>query len=481
MGPLALIPMDKNYRLVCKIIVFLTLPIWSQTEVGDMVLPDIDEYILDNGMRVLISPNYDYPTIYCHLYINSGTLDNPIDKPGLAENTFWELDEGTVKYSKKGQVKEKLYSLGDNDGWFRDKYIDDTHGVIASYFLKEDAREGIQLLSEVIRNPTLPQRGAFWKNLTVRMVPKETYYDRGDLAALHMKNLYADLIENVNPKNAMHFTKKALKIWHQSFLRPENTTLMVTGDFNYLYIKKLVEEYFGDWESTLPMPDRRNYTITLNDNTGIKVRFVNIPDEIDAEIRIITYGPSAIDSWGYAAELARITLGWSRGSRLGKINTRFNEYGRLSYGSSGSPRLPYTYIYGNAKYTKLYSVYNAIIEEFDKMSQNSITELELVSAKQTAINFIKNESNNPEVFTKFIQRRYNRNGYSLAEIRSNFKHFKKVTIDEVNEAAARMFDPDNFMMVVLGNRDSCTTFLEQFEDVEYYEQTEELRASANSR
>ena len=128
--------MDKNYRLVCKIIVFLTLPIWSQTEVGDMVLPDIDEYILDNGMRVLISPNYDYPTIYCHLYINSGTLDNPIDKPGLAENTFGELDEGTVKYSKKGQVKEKLYSLGDNDGWFRDKYIDDTHGVIASYFLK---------------------------------------------------------------------------------------------------------------------------------------------------------------------------------------------------------------------------------------------------------------------------------------------------------------------------------------------------------
>ena len=49
------------------------------------------------------------------------------------------------------------------------------------------------------------------------------------------------------------------------------------------------------------------------------------------------------------------------------------------------------------------------------------------------------------------------------------------TIDLKNEAAARMFDPDNFMMVVLGNRDSCTTFLEQFENVEYYEQTEELR------
>ena len=44
-----------------------------------------------------------------------------------------------------------------------------------------------------------------------------------------------------------------------------------------------------------------------------------------------------------------------------------------------------------------------------------------------------------------------------------------------------MFDPNNFMMVVVGNKDSCAAFLEQFENYEYYEQTEELRASANSR
>ena len=43
-----------------------------------------------------------------------------------------------------------------------------------------------------------------------------------------------------------------------------------------------------------------------------------------------------------------------------------------------------------------------------------------------------------------------------------------------------MFDPNNFMMVVIGNKDSCSTFLEQFENVEYYEQTEELRASASN-
>ena len=36
------------------------------------------------------------------------------------------------------------------------------------------------------------------------------------------------------------------------------------------------------------------------------------------------------------------------------------------------------------------------------------------------------------------------------------------------------------MKGLIGNKDSRFTFLEQFENVEYYEQTEELRASASS-
>ena len=49
-----------------------------------------------------------------------------------------------------------------------------------------------------------------------------------------------------------------------------------------------------------------------------------------------------------------------------------------------------------------------------------------------------------------------------------------MTLDETNAAAAKIFDPNNFIMVVIGNKDSCATFLEQFQDIEYYEQFEEL-------
>ena len=55
-----------------------------------------------------------------------------------------------------------------------------------------------------------------------------------------------------------------------------------------------------------------------------------------------------------------------------------------------------------------------------------------------------------------------------------------VGLDEVNSAAAKIYNPNNFILLVMGKRDSCAIFLEQFENVEYYEHTEELRASTSS-
>ena len=62
--------------IICSILItilFSALPKQSPLQ-----LPYIEEYKLDNGMRVLISPNYDYPTVYCHLYINYGTVDDTL-------------------------------------------------------------------------------------------------------------------------------------------------------------------------------------------------------------------------------------------------------------------------------------------------------------------------------------------------------------------------------------------------------------------
>ena len=41
--------------------------------------------------------------------------------------------------------------------------------------------------------------------------------------------------------------------------------------------------------------------------------------------------------------------------------------------------------------------------------------------------------------------------------------------------ASKIFDPNNYIIVILGDKDSSATLLNDFENVDYYEQTEQLR------
>ena len=144
------------------------------------------------------------------------------------------------------------------------------------------------------------------------------------------------------------------------------------------------------------------------------------------------------------------------------------------------PRLPYVEIMGEVQYEELSRLYYEIQAEFNNLSNNSITQIELDRLKTIRLNDYNNSLYDPERFSNFIQDNYNFNGYSLEKISNKWAQINSVTLEEINNAASKIFDADNLMIVIVGNKDSCTTFLEQFENVEYYEQAEELRTSASS-
>ena len=248
-----------------------------------------------------------------------------------------------------------------------------------------------------------------------------------------------------------------------------------------------------------PMPEVREYPINISSNSGIKLRFIDSKDRKDAKIRIIIRGPSYNDNWRHAGDLAGIVFGnqymdvdigftadatpeflqnYTKNagfsSRIAKIHQIFNGYGVLYSNNYSSPRLSYTMLHSDTKYSDLSRLYHEIKSEFENLSNNSITELELEQAKAKRINYYKTRLDHLEKFSHFIQDNYNNNGFSINTISTLWEEVNRVTLDETNAAAAKIFDPNNFMMVVIGNKDSCTTFLDQFQDIEYYEQFEEL-------
>jgi len=437
--------------------------------------PYIEEYRLDNGMRILISPNYDYPTVYCHLYFNYGRVDDTLYGGKLAENTFGEMLKGTSKYPKKGQIKEKLRSFGDDGGRFDTNFIDDIECEIGSYFLKEDIKPAIEFYAELIQNPIFPLRGSVWKKITYKIIPTKVFYNKWGLSRMHLADLYRNVKSTLHPKFHYKLKKRDLKNWHMSHIQPEKITLMITGDVNYIYVKKIINDYFGGWSSSAAIPERPTYNNNIDEKSGIKVRFVSIEDLPDSDIRIVLKSASINDDWYFPSQLAKTVFSSDHLGRLATIYGHLDKYGELKQKSSISLPFNWTRIEGNIKYNNLSEFYDLIISEFSKMSESSINEPELQSAKIIRSNEIKFSLYEPENYTKFIQRQYNINGFNLEKIKSSFDEINKVSLDEINNAASRIYDPNNFILLVMGNQDSCATFLENFEDVEYYKQTEELR------
>ena len=60
-------------------------------------------------------------------------------------------------------------------------------------------------------------------------------------------------------------------------------------------------------------------------------------------------------------------------------------------------------------------------------------------------------------------------GHSLDDIKNWVNTLEAVTLDDVNMAANKYWDHENFYLIVFGDKDSTETFLNQFENVEYYE------------
>jgi predicted Zn-dependent peptidase len=292
--------------------------------------------------------------------------------------------------------------------------------------------------------------------------------------------MFNNKVERFSPKYKVSYKKNDYRNWYSQYIRPENITLMIGGDVNYIYIKKLINEYFGNWVNNNPMPNRRVHNINITDKSGIDIRFTPFEDQTRARILILKKTTDLDQFWDPAAQMALYVFGYIGNSRKHKISQNLDKAGWIEIGWAQSNRMPHAYIAAGMEYSYLKKYYSELISEFNKLTNNSISKEELDLAKATRINDWRDKTYNPKEFNDFIQHYYNRNGYSLEKISNMITDINAVTIEEVNAAAKKIFDPNNFVMAITGNKDSCATFLSQFPNIEYYERAEEIRASASS-
>ncbi|WP_323809810.1 M16 family metallopeptidase [Sphingobium baderi] len=220
--------------------------------VADLVFPKVEHAKLKNGIPIVFARRATVPVVRVSVSFDAGNAADDKAKLGTAALTTALLDEGT-KTRSSVQIAEEQERLGASIG--AKNGMDST--TVGLYALKPNLDASLGLLSDIVRNPAFD--------------PKEVERLRGQLLTRIAaektepmpiaQRLLPPLLYGQAHPYGIPFTgsgtesgvkavvRQDLTAFHDTWLRPDNATIFVTGDTTLAEIMPLLEKRFGDWKA----------------------------------------------------------------------------------------------------------------------------------------------------------------------------------------------------------------------------------------
>src|SRR6185436_15400469 len=128
------------------------LSVAAQGPSVELKLPPYKKVKLENGMTLLLMEQHEVPLVSFSVVVRSGATADPAGKEGLASVTAELLRKGTKTWTAD-QLSGELDFIG---GQLAANAAADSTSVAAE-FVKKDLAKGLDLLADVIVNPTFPE------------------------------------------------------------------------------------------------------------------------------------------------------------------------------------------------------------------------------------------------------------------------------------------------------------------------------------
>ena len=305
-------------------------------EAPAVVLPPLQEFTLDNGMRVLLMEKRDIPLVQLNLLVGAGTTRDDAAAPGTASMTAAMLDEGAAGRSAL-EIADAFEMLGARFGVGAGTHTSSMSLRAPSQRLPD----ALAIAADVILRPDFPD-AELDRLRAERLTSLVRRYDEpGAIAgALFSQTLYgsthpygredAGTVASLRAMTTAH-----LRAFHDQFYRPNNVTAIVVGDIDRATTERLLTNAFGDWERAA-VPDDR--ITDAGQVRGRTIYLVDKPGSAQSVVQLGRIGVPRSTADYFALEVMNVILGGSFTSRL---NQNLREDKGYSYGArSGFAWLP---------------------------------------------------------------------------------------------------------------------------------------------
>jgi predicted Zn-dependent peptidase len=216
-------------------------------------------------------------------------VTDPAGKEGIASVTAGLLRKGT-KTRSADQISAELDFIG---GQLGSNASTDSSGVFAE-FMKKDLAKGLDLLTDVLMNPTFPPDETT-KLLKQRLDGIKSAKDQAQ--AVIGQYYYAYLFGNHpyarpaggDENSLAAITRDDIVKFYESNYVPGNTILAVVGDFQTAEMEQILSDRFSAWPAKTASPTRVPEAAPA---TGKRLLLVDKPDATQTFFRIGNVGIS---------------------------------------------------------------------------------------------------------------------------------------------------------------------------------------------
>ncbi|HOZ95346.1 MAG TPA: pitrilysin family protein [Niabella sp.] len=405
-------------------------------------IADPANFVLPNGMTVLVVENHKLPKITASLSSNRGSIIEG-EKAGVISLMGTMLNEGTKTLTKE-QFDEKVEMMGASVS------LDAGGGSVAA--LTRYFAPSLMLMAEALRNPAFKEESLDkLKSQTITALKSQeknakAISGRIVNAIAFGKNSAQGEFETIKSIEGLRMAD--VKEAYQKYLSPANMILTFVGDITPAKAKELTLKAFGSWKGA-KIPIAKDAPVPNPKQTEIDL--VDVPSAVQSEVTVaslITNPMSNPDH--HALVLANHILG---GGSEGKLFMNLREKHGFTYGAYstvGAGRY-------QAKVSSSASVRNdkvdsavaEIVKEINNMRAGNISADELAIAKAVYNGGFALRMESPQTAATYASNILI-NNLPKDFYRTYLQKINAVTVADIKRVAQKYFSTSNTRIFVVG-------------------------------
>jgi zinc protease len=233
--------MPSTLKHLCIVLFALTLAGCSRGEKTS----SIEEYILPNGMTVVLESQHATPVVAVQVWVHVGSKDETDQTRGLAHIQEHMLFQGTKRYGP-GEIFRTVEAAGGEFNAFTDQDVTVYHITMPA----EGAATALQILASMMGEATI-EEDALAKELEVVLEEFRRGEDNpGHVLAKAVEGTAYTEHPYKHPiigywETIEHTTRDDVLRFYHDWYVPENMTLVVVGDIATEAVKQEIERTFG--------------------------------------------------------------------------------------------------------------------------------------------------------------------------------------------------------------------------------------------